>query len=69
MDISKLVEEKVQLQITLQAMSAWNTYGQKFDDLVAAEKKRIETVKRMNDVQAMIDKYTEASCYQNPFTQ
>lgn len=67
MDVSALAEEKVQLQLTLQAISMCNVYGKKMDDLVALEKQKIEAVKRLNEIDTKITEYT--SPYQSQFSQ
>lgn len=61
MNIDKLIEEKINLLLTLQAMSQCNAYGKNFDDLVEAEKKRIQYAKRLYDVEDMINQHISNS--------
>ena len=57
MDVKELAKERVELQATLRAITMWNTSDKTLEQLTAAEVKRIETVKRLKEVEALILAY------------
>ena len=57
MDVKQLAKERVELQATLRAITMWNTSDKTLEQLTAAEVKRIETMKRLNEVEGLILSY------------
>jgi len=57
MDVTALAKEKVGLEAVLTAISMWNTAGQSVDDLISVEVRRVETLKRLAEISAELNKY------------
>ena len=57
MDISALAKERVELMARLAAISQWNISGKTVDELTAVEVQRIETTKRLTEVEGLISAY------------
>lgn len=55
----EMAEERTKLLATLEAISMWNTAGKSIDELTEVALQRIETDKRLHEVEAEIRAYVE----------
>ena len=56
-DVNALAKQRVELICRLQQIRQWNISGKTLDELTAVEVQRIETTKRLTEVERLISLY------------